>query len=131
MPSQEDIEDGSLCETLSGRKSLDLRVSDIRMTSDPNSPVALKERVAMAEQAATEAEATLAEAEADLARRISDLEKLLGDDETHQARMEIRFAEDIVHAQRALAFAKRRASAAIAIEAVKTLVSSGPGTPAG
>lgn len=85
-------------------------------------PSNIKDRVAAAEQAAVEAEATLAEAEASLAKQTADLELLHTEAEREHARMELKYAQDIIAAHRALAFAKRRASSAIAIEAVNALV---------
>ena len=60
--------------------------------------------------------------EASLAKQTADLELLHTEAEREHARMELKYAQDIIAAHRALAFAKRRASSAIAIEAVNALV---------
>jgi len=89
----------------------------------------VKDRVAAAEEAALDAEATLALAEASLARQTAELGFLQGEGEREHGRMELgrmelQLAHDMIAAHRAFAFAKRRASSAIAMEAVNALVSS-------
>lgn len=114
----------SLAQTASPMSySMTTTRSDLRQGLHSPLPTNIKDRVAAAEKAAAEAEATLAEAEASLAQQTAELEFLQTEGEQEHARMELKFAQDIIAAHRALAFAKRRASSAIAIEAVNALVS--------